>query len=105
MLSFDKPLESVEVAVVQAEPCIACSVCSLDLLFLQLVSPRRLFGPIPPSKIPVPEGLAKIFIIPLVPPRRKCSLYQTICQGPSLPCPRPHAQMAQSGNGELFNHT
>lgn len=72
MLSFEKPLESVEVTVVQAEPCLACPVCSLDLLLLRLVSPRQMSGPIPPSmacKIPVPEAQAsKTFIIPLLPP-------------------------------------
>lgn len=41
MLSFKKPLESVEVTVVQAERCIARSVCSLHFLLVRLVSPRR----------------------------------------------------------------
>lgn len=44
-----KTLENSEATVVQADPCISRSVCSLDFLLLRLVSPWRLSGPIQPS--------------------------------------------------------
>lgn len=44
-----KALENGKATVVQADPCISHSVCSLDFLLLRLVSPWRLSGPIQPS--------------------------------------------------------